>query len=37
MFPILEIFDNNMPKYSKEVRASENDDDQLEHSVELHD
>ena len=37
MFPILEVFDNDVPKNTKEVGASKNNNDQLHHSVELHD
>lgn len=37
MIPVFQILYNNVPKDSQKVRASKNDDDQLDHSVELHD
>jgi len=37
MVPVLQIFDNNMPEYTQEVRASENNNYKLNHSVKLHD
>jgi hypothetical protein len=36
MVPVLQVFHNNVPEDTQEVGASENNNNQLHHSVELH-